>query len=397
MKIAYYTSYLGNEFRRKYCGGKSFAVSGTLKCQGIARALMLAGHEVVIYSPGITTCNMKIPAFTEEEKYPEGVLTIKYGNIFSFRKCAPVNDYLLGRFISRELKENQYDVFLYYNITLGAALNISKFRTSLKVIEYEDNIFNKALAGGKNDFVWAKTKLYNYLLQKTDAAVVVCKGMLVNNEVKHRVLVPGIINEEVIANVTSRINRIGLPKPVKIILTGGTHYSKGPDLLIKALKYIKYPCSIDFYGNGSFDAAAKEEIAKIPAIHSVQIKGYMPHKELIQILDKDADILVNTTRNMGVALNSAGFPFKMMEYASTGRPIVSSEIGKLDEEYNRHITYYESEDPESIAAAIEDVIENYDEKVRLAMSLQKMVLNEYSINGVSRKLDIFFKESTGDK
>ena len=117
----------------------------------------------------------------------------------------------------------------------------------------------------------------------------------------------------------------------------------------------------------------------------------MEHAELIRTLDREADILINTTRSMGVGAQSAGFPFKMMEYASTGRPIVSSEIGKLDPDYNSCITYYEGESPEAIAATIEEVIADYDEKVRHALELQKRVLNEYTIDGTGAKLDIFFK------
>ena len=117
----------------------------------------------------------------------------------------------------------------------------------------------------------------------------------------------------------------------------------------------------------------------------------MEHAELVKTLDRDADILINTTRSMGVGAQAAGFPFKMMEYASTGRPIVSSEIGKLNEDYNSHITYYDGENPEVIAATIEDVIAHYDEKVLLALELQKRVLNEYTIEGTGKKLDAFFK------
>ena len=104
MKIAYYTCYLGKEFTVRYCQGKKYAVSATLKCQGIARALLKIGYEVVIYSPGITTCNAKIPSFIEEEYYPEGRIIVKYCNILSFRKCAPLNDIALAKFVKKDLK-----------------------------------------------------------------------------------------------------------------------------------------------------------------------------------------------------------------------------------------------------------------------------------------------------
>ena len=390
MKIAYLTAYLGKEFMEKYGKGKKFALSGPFKSLGIARSMMAAGHDVTIYSPGVTTCNAKVPSFTEVEEYSEGKLTIKYCNILSKRRCDPINQIRIASMLKKEHKKEHFDVLVYYNITLGAALLVKSMTGCIKVLEYEDNIFNKALSGDKNDFVWAKTKLYNRIIRHTDGVMAVCNGLMLP-EVSHRVLTPGIVNEEVKNNVTFRVNKLQEGKPVTIILTGGIHYSKGGDLLVGAMKYIKTPCVVKVYGNCNLTEDLKRLIAEVPAIHKFEFNGFMEHAVLIRTLDRDADILINTTRSMGVGAQAAGFPFKMMEYASTGRPIVSSEIGKLDEDYNSHITYYDGENPEVIAATIEDVIAHYDEKVLMALELQKRVLNEYTIEGTGKKLDAFFK------
>lgn len=390
MKIAYYNGYLTKSFINTYCKGKKFALSGPLKSLGIARAMMLAGHEVTIYSPGVTTCNTKIPAFTEVEEYPEGKLTVKYANILSKHRCAPINEWHISRLMRKEA--NQYDAFVYYNITLGAALTIGAFKNAIKIIEYEDNIFNKALVGDKNSMEGYKTKLYNYLMARTDGVMAVCLGLQLNDKLEYSVLTPGIINEDVINNVTSRVNKLEEGKRVHIILTGGIHYSKGGDLLVKAMSYIKTPCIVSVYGNCDLNDMMKQLIKDVPAYHKFEFNGYLQHDELIKMLNHDADILINTTRSMHVGAQVAGFPFKMMEYASTGRPIVSSEIGKLDEGYNSHITYYDGEDPKVIAEAIEDVIANYDAKVQQALELQKRVLAEYTISETGKKLDAFFKE-----
>ena len=390
MRIAYMTAYLGTEFMEKYGKGKRFALSGPFKSLGIARSMMAAGHKVTIYSPGVTTCNVRVPAFTEYEEYPEGKLAIKYCDILSKRRCDPINQVRIASFIKKEHKREHFDVLVYYNITLGAALLVKSLKDCINVLEYEDNIFNRALIGNKNNFVWFKTKLYNRIIKNTQGIMAVCNGLMLP-EVSNRVLTPGIVNEEVSTNVSTRVNKLEAGKPITIILTGGIHYSKGGDLLVGAMKYIQTPCVVKAYGNCNLDERLKALIAEVPAIHKFEFNGYMEHAELIRTLDRDADILINTTRSMGVGAQAAGFPFKMMEYASTGRPIVSSEIGKLDAEYNRHITYYDGEDHKSIASTIEDVIAHYDEKVQLALELQKRVLSEYTIEGTGKKLDAFFK------
>lgn len=390
MKIAYMTAYLGKEFMEKYGKRKKFALSGPFKSLGIARSMMAAGHDVIIYSPGVTTCDAKVPAFTEVAEYPEGKLTIKYCDIFSKRRCDPINQVRIANFIKKEHKHEHFDVLVYYNITLGASLLVKSLKGCINVLEYEDNIFNRALVGDKNNFVWFKTKLYNRIIKHTQGIMAVCNGLMLS-EVPNRVLTPGIVNEEVSSNVSTRVNKLEAGKPVTIILTGGIHYSKGGDLLAGAMKYIKTPCIVKVYGNCNLDERLKALIAEVPAIHKFEFNGYMEHAELIRTLDRDADILINTTRSMGVGAQTAGFPFKMMEYASTGRPIVSSEIGKLDADYNSHITYYGGEDPKVIANTIEEVIAHYDEKVQSALELQKRVLSEYTIEGTGRKLDTFFK------
>ncbi len=387
MRVAYLSAYIGKVFTEKYCKGKQFALSGPFKTRGIARALMAAGHEVTIFSPGLTVANQVIAPFTEYEEYPEGRLAIKYGRCVSFRRCSPINEWLTSRALRKEAKN--YDVFLYYNITLGAVLSIGTFKHAKRVIEYEDNIFNKALVGDKNSMEGYKRRLYNYLMKRTHGVMAVCLGLQLKDKLKYSVLTPGIVNEEVINNVSSRENKLEEGKPVHIILTGGIHYSKGGDLLVKAMSYIQTPCIVSVYGNCNLDDNLKKLIVEVPAKHEFHFNGYMEHAELIKTLDRDADILINTTRSMGVGAQAAGFPFKMMEYASTGRPIVSSEIGKLDEDFNNHITYYDGEKPESIAAAIEDVIAHYDERVALALDLQKKVLSEYTIEGTGKKIDIF--------
>lgn len=395
MRIAYYTSYLGGELISRFGKGKKFALSGPLKSLGIARSLLMAGHEVEIFSPGVTTFDAIIPAFTETEEYPEGQLIVNYCKITSKRRCDPINQYRCQHLLRNAHRKHPYDLILYYNITLGAALMIPKTDGVLRVLEYEDNIFNKNLVGDKSSFDGYKRWMYDRIIRHTDGIMAVCNGLMLS-EIKHKVLTPGIINEEVINNVSDRCNIIDKSKPVKIILTGGIHYSKGGDLLVGAMQYVERPCHVKVFGNCNLDERLKGMIENIPLRHNFEFCGYMPHGELIKLLDNEADILINTTRSMGVGAQAAGFPFKMMEYASTGRPIVSSEIGRLNDDFNSHITYFEDESPEAVARAIEEVIADYDNKVSSALELKQLVLREYSIKGLSDKIGRFIDSLQND-
>lgn len=392
MKIAYYTNYVGKEFARKYCADVKYAISGPLKSQGIARALMSAGNEVTIFSAGITNCNTVITPFSEVEIYPEGELHIHYPKILSLRRRGPINDYKVHKLLAEYDRLEKYDAYLYYNPYIGSALNLRIFKNRLKILEYEDNVYNKYVAGAQNPFERIRGRILKYVVRHTDAALVVCKGMFSDNEVQHRILTPGVINEDVLNAISYKEHHLSHDARVKIILTGGTGYDKGSDIIMEALQYVETPCSLDFYTNGTFYEKAQTLIASVPERHEVNIKGYLPHGELMKVLDADGDILLSTTRSMGVAAQSAGFPFKIMEYAAIGRPIISSELAKLDDEFNERVNYYEGDDPVNLANAIDAVVRNYDVCSHKAQELREIVLGRYTIKGLGKQLKTFLDE-----
>lgn len=390
MRIAYYSNYVGREFAAKYCEGVKYAISGPLKTQGIARALLSAGHEVHIFSSGITNCNAKIFAFSEDEVYPEGTLHVHYPNILSLRRRGPINDYRAHKLLARFDRVEKFDAYLYYNPYIGAAMNLRLFNNRLKILEYEDNVYNKYVAGAKNPFEQVRGRIYHYVLKRSDAAFAVCKGMFDDATIKH-ILTPGVINEDVTDAISNNIHQLKGGQPAKIIYTGGTGYDKGSDIIIRALQEIQHSCSVDFYTNGTFYGEAKTLLSEVPSRHQVTIKGYLPHKELMRVLSSEADILLSTTRSMGVAEQSAGFPFKIMEYAALGRPIVSSELAKLDDEFNQKMNYYHNDSPHELADVIDHVLDNYGESIKRAMDLQQLVLSRYSIKGLGNQLDSFLR------
>lgn len=401
MKIAYYSHYVGKEFAKRAGMGCRNGGSSSLKTQGMARAMLKAGHEVTLYSPGITGYNTVVEPFEEVEHYPEGDLHIRYPKISTYHRRGPLNDYRVWKLFKKDFKKIHYDAFIFYNLDQFTFLMVDvmgKKPKVLRILEYEDNIFNKTNEGDEATIpLWLAKLIYNHVIRRTDASFAVCKGMLVEGEVKHKLLTPGVINDEVIGSVSNEPHTLKLGEQARLFTIGGGHYCKGPDLLVRALTYVKHPCKLVFYTDPQyFYTVAREALANVPERHTVELRDLIPHETLMNILNEEADILLNATRSFGIAPQAAGFPSKMLEYAAMGRPIVSSEIGMLDDEFNKHITYYEKEDIQDIARCIDEVIENYAQKDSAALELQKLAIKRYSINGTAESMKVFFKQIEED-
>ena len=400
MNIAYFSYYVGPLFAEK-CNVEYKPVSGTLKTQGMARAMLYAGHKVTIFSPGMNVGHRVIPSFEEIISFPEGELKVIYPKVYSFPRCTPINDFSLWLLMARKKRREKYDVFVYYNIIdnafLGSYIYLPLFKKSIRILDYEDNIFMRSLEGDKTKRLWLKKLIYNYTKRRTDGVFAVCKGIFDDFPVKYKLLTPGIINEEVVDNVMVGFNHeLRNGQPVRVFLAGGGEYYKGTNILVEAFKYVKHPCRLEFFTSKDyFYSVASKEIKNINPIHEIFIHDYVPHAQLIKELVRNADILANTTRSFGLPPQYAGFPSKMMEYAAIGRPIVSSEIGKLDDEYNKHITFYEGNEPKSLAKCIDEIIDNYGAKMKAALKLQEIALSNYTIQGTGRKLSTFFSEING--
>jgi len=139
-----------------------------------------------------------------------------------------------------------------------------------------------------------------------------------------------------------------LNKPFKILITGNT--AKNPDLL--------------------------KLIAELDLQEQVILTGYLPHEQLIDIMSVP-DILVEPKIEHGE--NIAGFPQKLAEYLSLGKPIVASSIGDLTEFLidRENALLCRPGDPESMAQALLELMSDATLRERLARKARETAMHSF--------------------
>ena len=98
-------------------------------------------------------------------------------------------------------------------------------------------------------------------------------------------------------------------------------------------------------GKGGLEAQILEA-AKRDA--RISFKGYCTQSEA-KSLECGATVLINP-RPSRQAFTQYSFPSKILEYMATGRPVISTRLPGIPEEYFAHMIVLENETPEELAA-----------------------------------------------
>lgn len=146
----------------------------------------------------------------------------------------------------------------------------------------------------------------------------------------------------------------GLSDAMIIGYFGSVLLVKGLAVLLRAASMLKQkniPFKILITGNTAKNPDLLKLIDELDLQEQVILTGYLPHEQLIDIMSVP-DILVEPKIEHGE--NIAGFPQKLAEYLSLGKPIVASAIGDLTEflHHRENALLCQPGDPGSMAQAL---------------------------------------------
>jgi len=142
------------------------------------------------------------------------------------------------------------------------------------------------------------------------------------------------------------------------------------------------PFRFHLYGEGPYEPEMRAIIERLDLRDCVQIHGPVPLREIPPIL-KSADIGVVPKKDgtfVGDAMST-----KLFQYAVMGVPAVVSRT-RAEQRYfgEQDVRYFIPEDPEDMAKSIQELYENREYRVRLAMSAMDR-MKEYTMESNQEK------------
>jgi glycosyltransferase involved in cell wall biosynthesis len=185
---------------------------------------------------------------------------------------------------------------------------------------------------------------------------------------------PVTINKHLMdASAGSRTDR-----PANILYSGSFNEKDGLIFMLEALAGVKSAGqSFTFILSGKGTPSEMESFwsaVKAFGLESdVDYRGFLERGAYIKILTEEADVLCMTRINSAYA--NAGFPFKLGEFLSTGKPVIASRVGDVEKYLTLRDAYLvEPENPEEIKKALLHAITHPDLSTEIGRNGRKVAM-----------------------
>jgi len=159
-----------------------------------------------------------------------------------------------------------------------------------------------------------------------------------------------------------------------------TDYS-GVRQLVDAMEYVKSDVVLEIYGGYLKEYIEQKSLQN----GRVVFKGSVDNKSMLEIQRKSY-ILVKP-RPTNDPISQVTFPSKMFEYMMSGRPVLTTRLNGLHEEYREHLFFIDDESPKGIATAIDKMISSGDDKLNVvAIGARSFIEREKNWKNQGKKI-----------
>ena len=366
---------------------RNYSIAGNTKLLAIGNALLSSGHKIVIYSPGSVAEKSGKFFFSNQESVcvSSGTIEIFYGITVDNRYLRSLIEWIsMLIWLPRLLKRYDINTIFIYNIsmvTVSIAI-ISKILKKQIFIEYEDS----AVVSRSSSPPWWKKiyRLHEIVLSKmVSGAFAPSLDLLKRLGVANCLHLPGALNEDLIMQSMQHKRAILVcDRPLRLIYAGGLDASKGIDLFLEAIEYIKTPLEIHICGRGPLE----KKIVKLSlkSRHRVVFHGLVEREELISLMVQ-VDVGVNPHRS---DLHEGGtWPFKVMEYLAACGTVFCNNSARMPTEFNKMLFLYHADKPVEITKAFEEFLTAWPELCKTSSLRRKWAISEFGLQGLATKLN----------
>lgn len=211
-------------------------------------------------------------------------------------------------------------------------------------------------------------KINVFLQNKYDSYILLTEAMneVVNKKNHPFIVIEGLADVEMSQNENIINNKY---KERVCIYAGGLYERYGLKTLIEAFKSIENDTiRLHLYGTGELEDYIKN-------INDSRIKYFgVVTNDIIIKEEIKATLLINP-RFSNEEYTKYSFPSKIMEYMSTGTPVLTTKLKGIPEEYFKYIFYFEDETCQGMKNKLEKILSlNIDELSKKGKSAREFVL-----------------------
>ena len=275
---------------------------------------------------------------------------------------------------------------LFYNrlpaYFLGLVLaRLLQFRTILDLEDGETSSKNWSLA-------WAKSRLLSRVFDSlcSGGALLACGALKGMTRLRPAHSCYGTCE---VSTLQSDRNKL----PVTVLLGGTVSLNTGAQLLVDAIKLLReeaplWAANIRFEISGKGDCLPQfEHLAKDARKPNVIVHGRIADEEYQQVLAR-TQVGLALKPNSGVLAHTT-FPSKVIEFASHGILVVTTDISDVRKVLGGGAIYLTEDNPRLLIEKLQWIVENLEEANNLALQGQRSVAAFCAPEAVGRMLDSF--------
>ncbi|WP_020579242.1 glycosyltransferase family 4 protein [Actinopolymorpha alba] len=235
------------------------------------------------------------------------------------------------------------------------------------------------------------TALARRALRRMDGAICVTEaiGQEFAPASRHLVM-EGVVNPRLSALPVTQERGRPPGAPFEVAYAGTLLEEYGVGRLVEAVLAVPEDIVVHIYGAGPLDGWIRQRAAESERI---RFHGALPHEELIPALGR-AHLLVNP-RPADQDFVKYSFPSKLIEYMALGRPVLTTRLSGIPEEYDDKLLFADDDSTEGLAKSLSEAAQLPAGKLReLAETARDFVVTEKSVSRQGRRIADFFDELT---